>query len=139
MTLHLSQRASFPLSKDKRYDTVLEFLNSSVTVIDLESPAQHGAFTKDIPPAFDGHNSYSVYPQDVELWLLLTSLKVHRRGPAIIGSISCEAKTSSKSLVNAVIAVTDGVENIFRDLDKSYDIETVDQLDIDLASFLYYY
>lgn len=32
------------------------------------------AFSEKFPPFFDGHSSYAVYCQDVELWLVLTPL-----------------------------------------------------------------
>jgi len=97
-----------------------------------------GAFTKNMPPAFDGHTAYSVHRQDVELWLLLTTLIPVKRGPALIERLGGEAKASAKTLTSAVIAAEDGAIAILNHLDKSYGIDTVDQLDIDLAAFLGY-
>lgn len=64
-----------------------------------EGMAQYGAFSKELPPAFNGHTSYSVYRQDVELWLLLTTFHATKQGPALIGRLDGEAKASAKPLV----------------------------------------
>ena len=94
------------------------------------------SFSERLPPQFDGHSSYSVYRQDVELWLVLTSLDKCKQGPALIGSLSGEAKASAKTLGLSVISSDDGATKILEHLDKSYGVDKVDQLDIDLASFL---
>ena len=39
-----------------------------------EDGVQHSAYSKVVPPAFDDHTSFEPYQQDVELWLLLTTL-----------------------------------------------------------------
>ncbi len=53
-------------------------------------------FTEKLPPSFDGHSNYSVYRQDVELWLCLTSLDEEKQGPALIGRLSGELKLPPK-------------------------------------------
>ncbi len=100
----------------------------------------HGSstFTEKLPPSFDGHSNYSVYRQDVELWLCFTSLDKEKQGPALIGRLSGEAKASAKTLSVAVITGRDGADKILQHLDKSYAIDATDQLDIDLATFLDY-
>ena len=95
----------------------------------------HGAFSKDIPPAFDGYTSFAAYRQDVEIWLLLTTLDAVKRGPALVGRLGGEAKASAKSLGATKIGATDGATQILDHLQKSYGIDEVDQLDIDLALF----
>ena len=52
-------------------------------------------FSERLPPEFDGHSSYEVYRPDVELWLLLTSLDKGKQGPALIGRLSGEARSSA--------------------------------------------
>ncbi len=96
------------------------------------------AFTVTMPPTFDGHSNYSAYRQDVELWECLTTLAAEKRGPAIIGRLSGEAKSSAKTLSIAEITANDGVTKILVHLDKSYAVDATDQLDLDLAAFLDY-
>ena len=80
--------------------------------------------------------SYAVYCQDVELWLVLTSLERHKQGSALIGGLSGEAKASAKTLGVGIISTDDGACKILEHLDKSYGVDKVDQMDIDLAAFL---
>lgn len=109
-----------------------------MTVMGPESQTQYGSFTKDMPPAFDGHAAYSVHRQDVELWILLTTLDTSKREPALVGCLRSEAKSSTKSLGIVAIRSDDGAIQILNHLDKSHGIDTLDQLDIDLAAFLAY-
>eukprot|EP00171_Calliarthron_tuberculosum_P023073 IDg23073t1 len=96
------------------------------------------AFTDKTPPAFDGHSDFLCYQQDVELWLLLTTVPKKKQGPALIGRLSGEAKSSAKTLPMATIASEDGCKAIITHLEKSYGIDSTNQLDLDLASFLDY-
>ncbi len=62
-------------------------------------------------------------------------LMQEKRGPALIGRLSGEAKAAAKSLGNEIIACADGATKIIEHLEKSYGVDAVDQLDIDLAEF----
>ena len=93
-----------------------------------------GVFSKDIP-SFDAHTSFAAYRQDVELLLLLTTLNEKKKGPALIGRLSGEAKASAKSLGTQAIGGEDGAIKTLDHLEKSYGVDDVDQLRIDLASF----
>ena len=99
-------------------------------------PIPTSSFSERLPPQFDGHTSYAVYRQDVELWLVLTSLEKCKQGPALIGRLAGEAKASAKTLGVSAISSNDGALKILEHLDKSYGVDKVDQMDIDLASFL---
>ncbi len=92
-------------------------------------------FTEKLPPSFDGHSNYSIYRQDAELWLCLTSLDKEKQGHALIGRLSGEAKASAKMFYLAFITGRDGADNILEHLYKSYAIDAADKLDIDLVKF----
>ncbi len=96
------------------------------------------SFTDKIPPSFDGHSRYKLYRQDVELWLCLTNLDDTKQGPASIGRLSGEPKSSAKSLGTAAISAPGGALKILEHLDRSYGGDDTDQLDTDLAAFLDY-
>lgn len=96
------------------------------------------AFLEKLPPSFDGHSSYAVYGQYIELWLLLISLEAPKRGPDLIGRLSGEAKASAKNLGIDTISSQDGATRILEHLNKSYGVDKIDQLDIDLSTFLEY-
>ena len=97
---------------------------------------QTSAFSERLPPCFDEHSSYPVYRQDVELWPVLTSLEKSKQGPALIGRLSGEAKASAKTLSVSAISSVDGAKKVLEHLDKSYGIDKVYQMDINLAAFL---
>lgn len=65
----------------------------------------------------------------------MTSLSATKQGPALIGRLSGEAKSDAKTLGVAAISALDGATQILDHLDKSYGVDSVDQLDIDLANF----
>eukprot|EP00171_Calliarthron_tuberculosum_P018277 IDg18277t1 len=96
------------------------------------------AFSDKVPPAFNGRSNYASFREDVSLWLLLTSMEAKRRGPALIGRLGGEAKSSAKTLTLEVISSEDGVNSILEHLDKSYAVDATNQLDLDLATFLDY-
>jgi len=96
------------------------------------------AYTDKIPPSFDGLSNYQVYRQDVEFWLKLTSLEDEKQGSAIIARLAGEAKSSATSLGTEIIFSKTGVKSILEKLDKLYQIDKTDQLDIDLTTFLDY-
>ena len=50
--------------------------------------------------------------------------------------MSGEAKASAKTLSIENITVDTGIDNILERLDKSYLVDTADQLDLDLSAFL---
>ena len=68
--------------------------------------------------------------------MVLTSLEKCKQGPALIGRLSGEAKASAKTLGVRTISSENGANLILEHLDKSYGVDKVDQMDIDLASFL---
>ena len=72
------------------------------------------------------------------MWLLLTTLESPKQGPALIGRLSGDAKAAAKSLGTDVIGSSLGPQKILEHLDKSYAVDDVDQLGIDLAAFLDY-
>lgn len=94
--------------------------------------------TEKTPLAFDGHTDYAAYRQDVQLWLQLTTLTSARQGTVLIGRLSGEAKASAKTLSMETLIADTGVTAILEHLDKSYGLDTTDQLYIDLAAFLDY-
>ena len=98
--------------------------------------ALNGEFSETIPPAFDGRSDYASYRKDVELWQKLTSLPEKKQGPALIGVLVGEAKSSGKTLNVNDVASQGGVALILYQLDKSYGVNQTDQLDLDLADFL---
>jgi len=95
-----------------------------------------GSFSDKVPPSFDGHGDYSSYREDVELWVLLTSLVESKRGPALIGRLSGEPKVAAKTLGTEIISSDKGVTSILAHLDKSYALNKTMKLDNDLAEFL---
>ena len=95
-------------------------------------------FSDKIPPSFDGHANYASYREDVNLWSKLTSLVANKHGPAIVGRLSCEAKTADKTLSPDDICGDKGVTLILERLDKAYAVDKSNQLDADLADFLDY-
>lgn len=102
------------------------------------SQAAVSDFTDKVPPSFAGRSNYASYREDVLLWTKLTSLDSSKQGPALVGRLSGEAKASAKSVPLEKICDTDGVAHILARLDKSYAVDSVNQLDADLASFLDY-
>lgn len=70
------------------------------------------------------------------LWTNLTSLDITKQGAALVGRLSVEAKSSTKSLSVASICASDGVETLLNHLDKSYAVHAANQLNADLAAFL---
>ncbi len=94
------------------------------------------AFTDKIPPAFDGHQRYASYKQDVELWEALTTLAREKRGPALVGRLTGEPNEAAKTLGIATITAADGVQKIMDHLDKSFAVDATNQLGFDLANFL---
>ena len=111
-------------------------MSASLSVMGPEGSPTVSSFSEKLPPSFDGHSQHSLYRQDVEIWLCLTTLEKNRQGPAIVGRLSGEPKASAKSLGTAIIAAEDGAQKILEKLDKSYSVDETDQLDIDLADFL---
>jgi len=70
--------------------------------------------------------------------LQLTSLDETKRGSALIARLSGEAKASATSLGTETIFSKTGVTSILEKLDKLYQLDKTDQLDIDLTTFLDY-
>lgn len=97
-----------------------------------------GEFSDNIPPRFGGHNDYGSYLEDVSLWVNLATLPFEKHGPAIIGCLQGDAKTTGKTLSTQQICRPSGVVLIFERLDKAYAIDKTNQLDQDLADFLHY-
>lgn len=95
-------------------------------------------FSDKIPPRFNGHGNYASYREDVVLWTNLTTLPSIKHGPAIVGRLQGEAKTSAKTIKVDVICAEGGVEKILERLDKAYAVDKTNQLDADLADFLDY-
>ncbi len=85
----------------------------------------HGSrtFTEKHLPSFDGRTSYAVYRLYVEIQLCLTSVEEKKRGPALIGRLSGEAKASAKTQSVAVIAGQDDRETILENLNKSHAVD----------------
>lgn len=100
--------------------------------------AQYGAFTTDISLSFNGHNPYAVYRQDAELWLISTKLDPSKSGLALIGCLSGEANSSAITIGADVIDSITGATIFLDHWNKSYSIDTVDQLENYLAAFLDY-
>lgn len=69
---------------------------------------------------------------------MLTTLAPEKQGSGIVGSHRGEAKTASKTLLVATICSVDGSAKILEQLDKAYIVDKTNQLDADLANFLYY-
>lgn len=101
-----------------------------------ENQTSHRAFSKELLPAFDGQSSFAAYKQDIEIGLILTNLTAAKQGAARIGRLSGEAKSAAKTLGTPVIGGISGTDSIIEHLEKAYGVDAVDQLDIDLASFL---
>ena len=95
-------------------------------------------FSDKIPPRFDGHGYYASYGEDVTLWTNLTTLPASKHGPAIIGRLQGEAKTTAKTIQAERICREGGVELTLERLDKAYAIDKTNQIDADLAEFLDY-
>ncbi len=53
----------------------MEPSSAGSTVMGPEGSHVAASFMDKIPPSFDGHSSYELYRQDVELWLGLTNLE----------------------------------------------------------------
>ena len=101
-----------------------------------DTMASTSGFTDKIPPSFNGRENYSSYREDVALWVNLTGLGKTKQGPALVGRLSGEAKNSAKSITVTNICAEDGVTQLLAHLDKSYAIDSANQMDINLANFL---
>jgi len=112
--------------------------NESLVMGLLNSAKSTTAFTDKVPPSFDGQSNYQTFRKDVEFWLQLTSLDETKRGSALIARLSGEAKASATSLGTETIFSKTGVTSILEKLDKLYQLDKTDQLDIDLTTFLDY-
>ena len=103
----------------------------------LAGVVSKSTFDNKTPPFFDGHSpSYKVYRQDVLLWERLTDLAKGKRAFATIGSLDGEPKAYAKTLSVSILAGDDGVTRVLERLDKAYQLDSEDQLDLDLADFL---
>lgn len=97
-----------------------------------------GQFSDKIPPAFDGKGDYRRYKNDVELWINLTALPESKQGPALIGRLSGEPKSSAMTVPIRQICSEEGVSLVLAQLDKSYSVNDAHQLNHDLGEFLDY-
>lgn len=91
-----------------------------------ENQSNYRLFSKKFPPAFDRHTCFSVYKQNVAT----------KKGPALIGRLSGEAKSADKMLGVSAIGSEESATKILDHLNKSYGVDDIDLLDIDFAFFL---
>lgn len=95
-------------------------------------------FSNKIHPRPNGYGDYASYRKNVTLWTNLTTLPAIKHVQTIIGCLQGEAKTAAKMIEVELICRERGVELILGQLDKTYAVDNTNQLDDDLADFLYY-
>lgn len=107
----------------------------------LDSHGEHSTSCKalyNVPWSFDGHGDYSLYREDVNLWIKLTILRSAEQGPAVLRGLLGEAKIPAKTIGTAQICKEGGPELILVQLDKAFAIDISNTLDSDLADFFDY-
>ena len=78
------------------------------------------------PPLLEKSTSYDSWKLSLQMWQVVTDLKVEQQGPAVFLSLTDKAKDAVSELGIEVIKTADGVNKILEKLEKIYKKDSVD-------------
>ena len=81
------------------------------------------------PPSFgDGENSYEMWKQELEMWVLVTDMKKEKQAIAVVLSLKGQAKAIALEIDKALLNAVNGVDHLLSVLDPIFKKNELDIL-----------